>query len=125
MAGIAIHPLRIDEEDEERGSDPELADLRLNVLERQGRTEEFLRLAESAGRTVPRERLYRQVWGYTMARGDRSVDVNVKRLRDKLAAVPGMAVEIRTQAGVGYRLEEVGSGERGSEAPPAASGAPR
>jgi DNA-binding response OmpR family regulator len=80
-------------------------------------------LADSAGRTVPRERLYRQVWGYTMARGDRSVDVNVKRLRDKLAAVPGMAVEIRTQAGVGYRLEVVGSDDQGSEAPPARSGA--
>jgi DNA-binding response OmpR family regulator len=82
-------------------------------------------LAESAGRTVPRERLYRQVWGYTMARGDRSVDVNVKRLRDKLAAVPGMAVEIKTQAGVGYRLETIRSAEGELGAPPAASGAPR
>jgi len=80
-------------------------------------------LAESAGRTVPRERLYRQVWGYTMARGDRSVDVNVKRLRDKLVAVPGMAVEIRTQAGVGYRLELADAAGQEREAPPAAGGA--
>ena len=61
-------------------------------------------LAESAGRTVRRELLYKQVWGYTMARGDRTVDVNVKRLRDKLAA-RGAGAAIKTQAGVGYRLE--------------------
>ena len=63
-------------------------------------------LAEAAGRTVRRDVLYRQVWGYTMARGDRSVDVNVKRLRDKLAAA-GTAVQIATQPGIGYRLEVV------------------
>ena len=62
-------------------------------------------LASSPGRTVRRERIYREVWGYTMARGDRSVDVNVKRLRRKLAAVDSVDVEIKTQAGVGYRLE--------------------
>lgn len=61
-------------------------------------------LVRSAGRTVPREMLYRQVWGFAMARGDRTVDVNVKRIRDKLAAA-GAAVEIKTRAGVGYRLE--------------------
>ena len=64
-------------------------------------------LASSPGRTVRRERIYREVWGYTMARGDRSVDVNVKRLRGKLAAADATDVEIKTQAGVGYRLEPV------------------
>jgi DNA-binding response OmpR family regulator len=61
-------------------------------------------LAEAAGRTVRREDLYRQVWGYAMARGDRSVDVNVKRLRDKLTAA-GTEIAIETEPGVGYRLE--------------------
>lgn len=61
-------------------------------------------LGESAGHTVRREDLYRLVWGYTMARGDRSVDVNVKRLRDKLSAA-APSLEIKTQPGVGYRLE--------------------
>ena len=61
-------------------------------------------LARADGRTVRREVLYRQVWGYTMARGDRSVDVNVKRLRDKLASA-GVTLEIKTEAGVGYRLD--------------------
>jgi DNA-binding response OmpR family regulator len=62
-------------------------------------------LAASSGRTVRRERIYRDVWGYTMARGDRSVDVNVKRLRRKLAAAAGTEVQIATRPGVGYRLE--------------------
>jgi len=61
-------------------------------------------LARAAGRPVRREALYREVWGFAMARGDRTVDVNVKRLRAKLGAVaPGLA--IRTHPGVGYRLE--------------------
>jgi DNA-binding response OmpR family regulator len=63
-------------------------------------------LAESAGRTVRREVLYRRVWGYTMARGDRTVDVNVKRLRDKFAA-GGAGVVIATRPGIGYRLDLV------------------
>lgn len=65
-------------------------------------------LASSPGKTVPREVLYRDVWGFAMARGDRTVDVNVKRVRDKLAAA-GADVVIRTRPGVGYRLELVES----------------
>jgi DNA-binding response OmpR family regulator len=64
-------------------------------------------LAENAGRTVRRELLYRRVWGYAMARGERSVDVNVKRLRRKLALIAGDELQIKTQPGVGYRLELV------------------
>jgi DNA-binding response OmpR family regulator len=62
-------------------------------------------LADSAGRTLPREVLYKQVWGYAMARGDRSVDVNVKRLRAKLSRLTESTLVIKTQPGVGYRLE--------------------
>lgn len=61
-------------------------------------------LVEAAPQTVRREELYRSVWGYAMARGDRTVDVNVKRLRAKLAAVTD-EVRIATEPGVGYRLE--------------------
>ena len=61
-------------------------------------------LARAGGATVRREAIYRAVWGYAMARGDRSVDVNVKRLRDKLAAEIGAPVSIETEPGVGYRL---------------------
>lgn len=61
-------------------------------------------LAEAQGATVRREALYRTVWGYSMVRGDRTVDVNVKRLRAKLSAVTG-ELQVATEAGVGYRLE--------------------
>jgi DNA-binding response OmpR family regulator len=61
-------------------------------------------LASAQGATVRRELIYRAVWGYTMARGDRSVDVNVKRLRDKLASAVGAPLAIETEPSVGYRL---------------------
>jgi DNA-binding response OmpR family regulator len=62
-------------------------------------------LAAAHGATVRREAIYRAVWGYAMTRGDRSVDVNVKRLRDKLAEQVGPPLAIETEPGVGYRLE--------------------
>ena len=61
-------------------------------------------LVEAAPGTVRREDLYRSVWGYAMARGDRTVDVNVTRLRAKLAAVTDELV-VATEPGVGYRVE--------------------
>jgi DNA-binding response OmpR family regulator len=62
-------------------------------------------LANAAGRPLAREEIYRRVWGYAMARGDRTVDVNVRRLRAKLAAAAGEELKISTQPGIGYRLE--------------------
>jgi DNA-binding response OmpR family regulator len=61
-------------------------------------------LARAEGSTVRREAIYRAVWGYAMTRGDRTVDVNVKRLRAKLATQIGAPVAIETESGVGYRL---------------------
>ena len=63
----------------------------------------LLALAEVAGETVPREVIYRKVWGYSMVRGDRSVDVYVKRLRDKLEQAE-VEFQISTTPGLGYRL---------------------
>jgi DNA-binding response OmpR family regulator len=61
-------------------------------------------LARRADRIVPREELFRLVWGREMRRGDRSVDVYVRKLRFKLAAVlPGWSF-IHTHFGFGYRL---------------------
>jgi DNA-binding response OmpR family regulator len=76
-------------------------------------------LVTARGRPVRREDIYRQVWGFSMARGDRSVDVNVKRLRDKLAALSDARVAVTTQPGVGYRL---GPSEPETQAVPAGSG---
>ena len=66
---------------------------------------ELLRaLARRSGRIVPREELYREAWGAEMRKGDRSVDVYVHKLRDKLeAALPSWRY-IHTHLGFGYRL---------------------
>ena len=61
-------------------------------------------LAKAEGRVLEREEIYQRVWGYAMARGDRSVDVFVRKLRQKLEkASPGW-VYIHTHFGVGYRF---------------------
>ena len=61
-------------------------------------------LAGAGGRVLEREEIYQRVWGYTMARGDRSVDVFVRKLRQKLEAIsPGWRY-VHTHFGVGYRF---------------------
>jgi DNA-binding response OmpR family regulator len=62
-------------------------------------------LAESRGQVLEREQVYRSVWGYEMARGDRSVDVFVRRLRHKLRALSPGWTYIHTHFGIGYRFE--------------------
>ena len=61
-------------------------------------------LARAEGRVLEREEIYQRVWGYAMARGDRSVDVFVRKLRQKLERFsPGWRY-IHTHFGVGYRF---------------------
>lgn len=62
-------------------------------------------LARRPGQTVRRETLYREVWGFALRPGDRSVDVYVHKLRGKLEqALPGWSF-IHTHTGWGYRLD--------------------
>ncbi len=62
-------------------------------------------LAEAKGQVLERERIYQRVWGYEMAHGDRSVDVFVRKLRQKLEKrSPGWEY-IHTHFGVGYRFD--------------------
>jgi DNA-binding response OmpR family regulator len=64
----------------------------------------LLHLAENHGRIVPREDIYRAVWGSELRDGDRSVDVYILKLRKKLEdALPRQKV-IHTHVGFGYRL---------------------
>ena len=54
---------------------------------------------------LERETIYQRVWGYAMAHGDRSVDVFVRKLRQKLEKrSPGWSY-IHTHFGVGYRFD--------------------
>jgi DNA-binding response OmpR family regulator len=75
---------------------------------------ELLRqLAAADGRVLEREDIYQRVWGYTMARGDRSVDVFVRKLRQKLEQIsPGWRY-VHTHFGVGYRFAAEPIGREG------------
>jgi DNA-binding response OmpR family regulator len=64
-------------------------------------------LAGSEGRVLEREEVYRHVWGYTMVRGDRSVDVFVRKLRQKIERFSPDWTYIHTHFGIGYRFEPV------------------
>ncbi|MCW3012001.1 MAG: response regulator transcription factor [Solirubrobacterales bacterium] len=61
-------------------------------------------LASAEGRVLEREEVYQRVWGYAMARGDRSVDVFVRKLRQKLDRASPEWRYIHTHFGVGYRF---------------------
>jgi DNA-binding response OmpR family regulator len=62
-------------------------------------------LAEAKGSVLEREAIYQRVWGYSMAHGDRSVDVFVRKLRQKLERGSSNWRYIHTHFGIGYRFD--------------------
>jgi DNA-binding response OmpR family regulator len=60
-------------------------------------------LLEAKGRVLSRQALLENVWGYSYAEGTRTVDVHVRRLREK---IPELAPFILTVKSMGYRLAE-------------------
>ena len=73
-------------------------------LELTAREFEILHLLTGSDRVLRREEIYERVWGYAMAHGDRSVDVFVRKLRQKLRAASPDWSYIHTHFGVGYRF---------------------
>ena len=74
---------------------------------------------------LEREAIYQRVWGYAMAHGDRSVDVFVRKLRQKLEKrSPGWSY-IHTHFGVGYRFDPEPAAGIGLDARRFARGAAR
>jgi DNA-binding response OmpR family regulator len=73
-------------------------------LELTAREFEILYLLSQSDRVLRREEIYERVWGYAMAHGDRSVDVFVRKLRQKLRAASPRWSYIHTHFGVGYRF---------------------
>ena len=61
-------------------------------------------LAKSPNRVFTRDQLLDEVWGYDYYGDSRTVDVHVKRLREKLEGVSDKW-ELRTVWGVGYKFE--------------------
>jgi DNA-binding response OmpR family regulator len=64
-------------------------------------------LMEHRGRLVSRDTLLRDVWGYQFTGGTRTVDVHVRRLREKIALLSGAIATIKQ---FGYRLEDPAGG---------------
>jgi two-component system alkaline phosphatase synthesis response regulator PhoP len=62
-------------------------------------------LVEANGRVLSRQSLLERVWDYSYAEGTRTVDVHVRRLREKL---PGIADRLITVTSLGYRLAREG-----------------
>ncbi|SFM09436.1 DNA-binding response regulator, OmpR family, contains REC and winged-helix (wHTH) domain [Paenibacillus sp. 1_12] len=61
------------------------------------------KLAEIPGQVYTREQLIDQVWGINYAGDDRTIDVHIKRLRERFADSSDFRIE--TVRGLGYRLE--------------------
>ena len=57
-------------------------------------------------RVFSREKLMDQVWGYTYAGDYRTVDVHIRRLREKLEPDPAQPQYILTKWGVGYYFQD-------------------
>jgi len=106
-------------EDIERGEPIEIEELRIDPREVQafidgdsaGLTPTEFRLlyqlALERGRVVTRDELLQKIWGRRETHRDRTVDVFVRRLRDKVDRRAPRHTFIQTRYGVGYRLEPV------------------
>ncbi len=57
-------------------------------------------LCTSPGKLIPREEIYSRVWGTEVVVGDRTIDVHIRKLRQKIGER-----HIVTVKGIGYRFE--------------------
>jgi DNA-binding response OmpR family regulator len=106
-------------EDGLRGEAIEIEELRIDPLEVQafieGQSAELTptefrllyQLALERGRVVTRDELLQKIWGRRETHRDRTVDVFVRRLREKVDRRAPRHTFIQTRYGVGYRLEPV------------------
>jgi two-component system, OmpR family, response regulator ResD len=104
-------------EREQRGEAIEIEELRIDPNEVQayvhgedaGLTPTEFRLlyalALEAGRVVTRDELLQRIWGRRETRRDRTVDVFVRKLREKIDKRAREHSFIQTRYGVGYKLE--------------------
>ena len=112
---------------EERGEAIEIEELRIDPREVQAYVEgesaeltptEFrllYALALDRGRVTTRDELLQKIWGRRETHRDRTVDVFVRRLRDKIDRIAPRHTFIQTRYGVGYKLEPVAKNEQSEE----------
>src|SRR3989440_12106752 len=103
----------------ERGEAIEIEELRIDTREVQayvdGESAELTptefkllqALALERGRVGTRDELLQRIWGRRETHRDRTVDVFVRRLRDKIDRIAPRHTFIQTRYGVGYKLEPV------------------
>ena len=71
---------------------------------------ELLRyLIENQGIVLSRNQILEKIWGYEFAGETRTVDVHIRRLREKIEANPSKPVSLVTAKGLGYRLNLKGA----------------
>ena len=93
-------PLKMDMNRYEVSKDNETLELTLREFE-------LLRyLAEREGKVFSREQLLEEVWGYEYYGDIRTVDVTVRRLREKLEDDPANPKYIMTKRGIGYFFQK-------------------
>ncbi|MPN18837.1 Transcriptional regulatory protein SrrA [bioreactor metagenome] len=80
-----------------------LDDLSINLTPKE--TELIWFLAKNSNRVYSREQLLENVWGYEYFGDARTVDVHVKRLREKLNVTEPKGWTIKTVWGIGYKFE--------------------
>lgn len=82
-------------------------EVRINGNEMKLPLKEFeliFRLASNPGQIFTRDQLIEQIWGINYEGDERTVDVHIKRLRERFAHVADV-FRIATVRGLGYRLE--------------------
>jgi two-component system alkaline phosphatase synthesis response regulator PhoP len=106
-------------EETPRGELIEIEELRIDPLEVQAYVDDrsaeltptefrlLYQLALDRGRVVTRDELLQKLWGRRESHRDRTVDVFVRRLREKVDRQASTHTFIQTRYGVGYRLEPV------------------
>ena len=62
-------------------------------------------LAQESPRVVTRDELLQQIWGRRLTRRDRTVDVFIRKLREKIDDKAPRHAFVHTRYGVGYKLE--------------------
>src|SRR5262249_62242594 len=98
---IEIEELRIDPLEVQAYVDDESAELTPTEFRL------LYQLALDRGRVVTRDELLQKLWGRRESHRDRTVDVFVRRLREKVDRQASTHTFIQTRYGVGYRLEPV------------------
>ena len=80
-----------------------VGDREINVTSREYELLELL--ASTPGKTYTREELLETIWGTDYPGDERTVDVHIRRLREKLESNPSEPRYVRTKWGAGYYFQ--------------------